>query len=69
MLLLYPYIFGYTPVLRDYKPYKNHLYFCTFLLTKIYGQYYYADLTRDGNIKKKDELEGASKGYSYVWWH
>jgi hypothetical protein len=25
-------------------------------LNKMYGQYFYADLTRDGNIKKKDEL-------------
>ena len=25
-------------------------------INKIYGQYFYSDLTRDGNIAKKDEL-------------
>jgi len=25
-------------------------------INKVYGQYFYSDLTRDGNIKKKDEL-------------
>ena len=64
------YLQGVTDFIPQYQPYTPDLNFFDNVLktkqnqydsnwkqlNKIYGQYYYADLTRDGNIKKKDEL-------------
>tara|TARA_R100001443_G_scaffold19429_5_gene31020 strand:+ start:159 stop:3725 length:3567 start_codon:yes stop_codon:yes gene_type:complete len=64
------YLQGVTDFIPQYQPYTPDLNFFDQALktkqnqydsnwkqlNKIYGQYYYADLTRDGNIKKKDEL-------------
>jgi hypothetical protein len=64
------YIQGVTDYIPEYQPFQPDLNFYANYLEKkqnvydsnykavnnLYGQYYYADLTRPGNIKKKDQL-------------
>lgn len=64
------YLQGVTDYIPDFQPFQPDLNFYSNVLqtkqsqydsnwkalNKMYGQYFYADLTRDGNIKKKDEL-------------
>lgn len=64
------YIQGVTDYIPDYQPFQPDLnFYASFLQTKqnqydtnykalnnLYGQYFYADLTRPDNIKKKDQL-------------
>ena len=62
------YLQGVTDYIPEYQPFQPDLNFYSNVLqtkqtqydtnwkalSKMYSQYYYADLTRDGNIKKKD---------------
>ena len=64
------YLQGVTDYIPEFQPFQPDLNFYANVmqtkqsqydsnwksLNKMYGQYFYADLTRDGNIKKKDEL-------------
>jgi len=64
------YLQGVTDYIPDYQPFQPDLnFYASYLQTKqsqydsnykslsnLYGQYFYADLTRESNIKKKDEL-------------
>lgn len=64
------YLQGVTDYIPEFQPFQPDLNFYSNVLqtkqsqydsnwkalNKMYGQYFYADLTRDGNIKKKDEL-------------
>jgi hypothetical protein len=64
------YLQGVTDYIPDYQPFQpDYNFYASFLQTKqnqydsnykalsnLYGQYFYADLTRESNIKKKDEL-------------
>ena len=64
------YLQGVTDYIPQFQPFQPDLNFYASLmqtkqsqydsnwkaLNKVYGQYFYADLTRDPNIKKKDEL-------------
>lgn len=64
------YIQGVTDYIPDYQPFQPDLnFYASYLQTKqnqydsnykalnnLYGQYFYADLTRPDNIKKKDQL-------------
>jgi hypothetical protein len=64
------YLQGVTDYVPEFQPFQPDLNFYSNVLqtkqtqydsnwqslNKMYGQYFYADLTRDGNIKKKDEL-------------
>lgn len=64
------YLSGVTDYIPEFQPFQPDLNFYSNVLqtkqsqydsnwkalNKMYGQYFYADLTRDGNIKKKDEL-------------
>lgn len=64
------YLQGVTDYIPDYQPFQpDYNFYASFLQTKqnqydtnykalsnLYGQYFYADLTRDPNIKKKDTL-------------
>lgn len=64
------YLQGVTDYIPEFQPFQPDLNFYANVLqtkqtqydsnwkalNKMYGQYFYADLTRDGNVKKKDEL-------------
>jgi hypothetical protein len=64
------YLQGVTDYIPDYQPFQPDLnFYNNYLQTKqsqydtnwkslnnLYGQYFYADLTRESNIKKKDDL-------------
>ena len=64
------YLQGVTDYIPDYQPFQpDYNFYASFLQTKqnqydsnykalsnLYGQYFYADLTRESNIKKKDAL-------------
>lgn len=64
------YLQGVTDYIPDYQPFQPDLnFYASYLQTKqnqydtnykalnnLYGQYFYADLTRESNIKKKDAL-------------
>jgi hypothetical protein len=64
------YLQGVTDYIPEFQPFQPDLNFYSNVLqtkqsqydsnwkalNKMYGQYFYADLTREGNIKKKDEL-------------
>lgn len=64
------YLQGVTDYIPEFQPFQPDLNFYANImqtkqsqydsnwnaLNKMYGQYFYADLTRDNNIKKKDEL-------------
>jgi len=64
------YLQGVTDYIPEFQPFQPDLNFYSNVmqtkqsqydsnwkaLNKMYGQYFYADLTRDNNIKKKDEL-------------
>ncbi len=64
------YLQGVTDYIPQFQPFQPDLNFYASLmqtkqsqydsnwkaLNKVYGQYFYADLTRDNNVKKKEDL-------------